>query len=289
MAVDLQHIAKRLREFRIRNVRLDEAFEVGTKRFRAQDVLIPITGKIILGCTDERPVQALVEPKTGKQLDLAQYSIARSAGAAFGVVDAVRNIRVTINREEILRALSENGVVLANHTDSHAQTGQLSGCGQASLRALPESGSVFDRPPVPVQDRMTYFEEMGVLRMVLEGDHTAEGLVVNPFSDRVLNPAAKEAGHSFFSLDLGVYRDILHWIEGALGFGEEVAREILVKLTRNTLTAVFVLSGGAIAEAVYIELTTNKDTIYAGILHEALAELKEREASVVRMIEARSR
>lgn len=287
MEVGQTAIAQKLRQFKIRNVRVEEPFEIGSNRFEAKDVLIPIRGRILLGCTDERPIKDLLDPKTGQRLDLSQYTVARAAGAAFGLVDAVRNVRVTIDRVEILSALSENEVVMANHIDTHADEGRLTGCGYGALRELPQSGSVFDRPSVAVEERAGSFEEMGTLRMVLDGEHTAAGLIVNPFSDKVLEPTNEVAQHSFFSLDLGVYREIVHWIEGALAFGEESAHSILVKLARNTLTAVFILARGTINEAVFVERNDDQDSVYAGILHEALAELKERGASVIHMMEAR--
>lgn len=287
MVFDQEATVQRFREFKIRNVRIDQPFDVGTKRFTANEVLVPIGGKILLGCTDERPIKELVDPKSGNRVEFASLSVARAAGATFGFVDAVRNVRVTVNREQILAALTENEVITANHIDTRAQEGELTGCGQAALRSMPESGSVFDRPTVRGPGRLRSFEDMGVLRMVLDGDHTAEGFVVNPFSDRVLQPGVEVAGHSFFSLDLGVYREIIHWVEGALGFGEEVAHSILVKLARNTFAAVFILSNSAINEAVFIERGDDQDSVFAGVLHEALAELKEREGAVLRMVEAR--
>ena len=282
-------LAARLHGFKIRNVRSDEQVSIGTKRMSAQEVMTPLAGNFLLACTDERRITELIDPQTGKQLNLSDYLPVRAAGAAFGVVDAVRNVRVTINRTEILNVLRENGVTPANHIDTHAKEGALTGCGQALLRSLPESGSVFDRSAVPVSERMRSFEEQGVYRMVLEGDHTAEGFFVNPLSDRVLKPDSEAAKQSFYSLDLGIYRDIIRWIGGALSFGDEVATSILVKLTRNNLAAVFILSGGAINEAVYVERNDNQDAVYSGILHEAMAELKERTKAIVSMIESRSK
>jgi len=287
MAFDPEVTRQKLAAFSIFNVRLDEAFEVGTKRLRASEVLVPIKGRIILGCTDERKIQALVDPKAGQKLDFSSFSVARAPGAAMGLVDAIRNVRVTILREQILKALSENGVVAANHVDSHAREGEYTGCGMGALRAMTESGSLFDRPAVDLAWRMSGFEEMGALRMVLEGEHTAQGFLVNPFSDKVLDPALGVSEQAFFALDLGVYREILHWIQGALIFGDEVLQNILVKLARNNLAAVFILSQAKINQAVYIERGDEADGYFAGILHEALAELKEREGPVVHIMEER--
>jgi hypothetical protein len=280
-------LAKKLREFEIKDVRFEESFEIGGRRINASDVTIAVRKRIVLGCTDERPVSKLLDPRTGASLDLSQYSIARIAGAAFGVVDAVRNVRVTVDRKQIIDALVENGVLVANHVDTHAKEGKITGCGYAALRALYESTGIFDRPPVDVTERARSFEEQGVYRMVLDGEHTAAGLIVNPYTDKVLDPAAGAAEHSFFSIDLGVYRKIIHWVAGALNFGEETEHSILVKLTRNNLSCVFILSNGMINEAVFIERDDDKDPEFAGILHEAMVEFKEREAAIVRMIEAR--
>ncbi len=288
MVFEPELIQQKLSSFKILNVRIDDLFEVGTKRLRASEMLVPIKGKLILGCTDERKIQALINPKTGEKLDFSSFSLARAAGAAMGLVDAIRNVRVTILREQILKALSENGVIVANHIDTHAKEGEYTGCGMGVLRAMPESGSLFDRPAVEFPWRMSSFEEMGALRMVLEGEHTAEGFLVNPFSDKVLDPASEVAMHSFFSLDLGIYQEILHLIQGALGFGDEVVQNVLVKLTRNNLAVVFVLSDAKITEAVYIERGDESDSYFAGILHEALAQLKEREGPVVHIMEERA-
>ena len=128
---------------------------------------------------------------------------------------------------------------------------------------------------------------MGSLRMVLDGEHVAQGFLVNPLADKVLDPTSDVAGKSFFSLDLGIYREILRWIQGALGFGNEVLENILVKLARNNLAAVFILSQAKITEAVYIEREDDGDSFFAGVLHEALAELKEREGPVLHIMEER--
>ncbi len=288
MAFDAQAVAQKLRDFKVKNVRLDEAFDFKTKRIKALDVMTPVAGKqLFLACTDERPIEKIISPNNNEEIDPAQYVLVHAAGAAFGLVDAIRNVRVTIQRQEILNALIENEVIIANHTDTHAPLGTLTGCGYGALRSLTESGSIFDRPPVELHDRCASFEEMGAWRVVLSGDHTAEGLVVNPYKDKALDPNAPEATNSFFSLDLGIYKGILHWIEGALGFGEEAMRTMLVKMARDTLAAVFILSNAEIVEAIYVEHADEQDQFYAGVLHEGLGELKEREGAVMHVLEQR--
>ena len=288
MDFDREAIRQKLTSFRIFNVRTDEVFVFGTKRIHASEVMIPVKERIILGCMDERKIVALIDPKTGQKLDYSGFSVGRAAGATLGLVDAIRNVRVTILREQILKALSENGVVATNHIDTHAKEGEYTGCGHGALRAMAESGSLFDRPAVDLVWRMSGFEETGTLRMVLDGEHTAQGFLVNPLSNKVLDPTSTFAMNSFFSLDLGIYREVLRWIQGALGFGDEVLQSILVKLTRNTLADVFILSNAKITEAVYIERGDDADSFFAGVLHEALAELKEREGPVLRMMEERA-
>jgi hypothetical protein len=287
MAFNKQELLAKLRGFRIRNIRVDQNAEYGTKRIRVDDVLDPISGKLLLGCTDERQVKAIVDPRTNEEKDKSLYTIVRAGGASLGLVDAVRNVRVTIQRADILSALTENEVVIANHTDTHAKEGELTGCGYAALRAFPESGSIFDRPSVPVSERIKSFEEVGALRIVLQGDHVAQGFFINPLTENVLKPEKEVASHAFFSLDLGIYKNILHWIQGALNMNDEVVRSVLVKLTRNNLAAVFILSDAEINEAIYIERNDEEDMYFAGILHEALAELKDREGPVMHVLEER--
>lgn len=279
--------SKKLRQFTLRNVRIDEKFEIGTKRLSARDILVPIEGKLLLACTDERAVKEIINPKTGERLDISQFTLIRAAGAAFGLVDAIRNIKVTLEKEQILKALDENNVAVANHIDTHAAEGRLTGCGQGALREYTQSGSIFDRPAMPLHERIAFYEEMGALRAVLEGEHTALGLVVNPYSNRVLDPGSALAERTFFSLDMGIYREVLHWIEGALEFGEEAMQQILIKLTRNNLAAVFILSNGEINKAIYIERGDDKDQFFAGVLHQALGELKEREGPIMHLMEER--
>lgn len=288
MAFDYNFLAQRLKDFKVKNVRIDEGFETKSKRLRGMEILVPLKGKkLILACTDERPVKAVIDPNIGQEVDRSQMVFVRIAGAAFGVVDAVRNVKVTVRRDEIIAALVENQVLVANHIDTHAKEGRLTGCGYGALRAYAESGSVFDRPPSDLEERLAAFEEMGVWRVILEGDHVADSMVINPYTDKALDPSVPEAEHKFFSLDLGIYRNILHWIEGALQFGEEAMRTMLVKMVRDTMAAVFILSNGEINEAIYIELGDDRDQFYAGVVHEGLGELKEREGPVLHIIEQR--
>lgn len=287
MAFDRAVFADKLKQFKIRNVRSEGSFDLKTKRILAEEVLVPVNGKLLLNCTDERQIKQVIDPKTGQEIELGSLIPVRAVGAGFGLVDAIRNVRVTLRRGEILDALREHDVLIANHVDTHAEEGKLTGCGQGALREMPESASIFDRPAVNLNKRMQEYEQAGVLRIVLEGEHLAQGMLVNPFSDRVLDPTIEQAEHSFFALDLGVYRDILRWISGALGLNDEVIREMLVKLTRNNLAAVFILSNGEINEVVYIERNDEGDVYYAGILHEALAEFKDREGPVLRVLEER--
>lgn len=285
MEIDTTEAGRKLKEFKIRNANIHEQIGVGTKLLKPSEILVPVRGRILTGCTDERRVSKLIDPKSGESLSLSGYTIARATGAAFGLVDAIRNVKVTIRRGDILKALSINDVVAANHIDTHSLEGELTGCGQGALRALPESGYVFDRPMHDLGERMRSYEEVGTLRLVLDGEHTAQGLLVNPFSDQALDPARQAAEHSFFALDLGLYREILAKIQNALGFNDEDLTNILVKLTRNNLAAVFILSKATINEAVYIERADDDETFYTGVLHGALGEVKKREASVVRMLQ----
>ena len=115
MAFNHDEVADRLRQFSVKNIRQDESFELMNKRIKPYDVLVLQEKKVLLNCTDERVIKALIDVKNSQEKDVSQYTVARAAGAAFGLVDAVRNVKVTLQREEILQALAENEVQAANH------------------------------------------------------------------------------------------------------------------------------------------------------------------------------
>ena len=287
MEFDQETIVRALQSFRVKNVLPRDNVGMGQKLTKISEVLVQVRHQMILGCTDERSVNSLLDPKSGEKKDPTNYSIVRVVGGAFGLVDAVRNVHVTTQRQDILAELGKNDVLAANHIDTQAQEGELTGCGQAQLRSLVQSSSLFDRPPQPVTPRLQSFEEDGAWRMVLTGEHVAQGFIINPFSNMVLDPNLAAADHAFFSLDLGVYYQILQWIKRPLQLNDDLVRAILVKLTRNNMAAVFILSNAAIRLAHFVETDTDLDSYFAGVVGDALGELKAREAAILHVLEQR--
>ncbi len=139
----------------------------------------------------------------------------------------------------------------------------------------------------PVTARLKSFEEDGALRVVLTGEHVAEGFMINSFSNLVLDPNSAGADHAFFSLDLGVYFEIMQWIKRPLQLSDEMVKTVLVKLTRNNFVAVFILSNAVIRKAVFIESGGEQDSYFAGIVGDALGEFKERERILLHVLEQR--
>lgn len=117
--------------------------------------------------------------------------------------------------------------------------------------------------------------ELDVSVIKLNGEHVAQngGLLINVNPDKALNPEGI-AKNSFFSLDLNLLTAKMKEMTAELELSEEEQQQVLTNVTRDNMTACYVLLNGNINTTKFI-VTGNTDERTKAVIEKAYQELTE--------------
>ena len=242
--------------------------------------------KVVVECTDERNIDINSVESRDRLL-----AVARVPGGAAGLIYALEDAGVNVERESIIKAAKEVGLSVYNHMDNiHGTTDHKVGCGYLGIMAMEGSSDVYGHHIDDVHEYISKMEkELNVPTLVLEQEHVAQngGFFINLYPHKVMSPS--KCQNAFFSLDLGLISARLIKMAESIKITADQQKAVLINLTRDNMIACYVLSGGAIDQTKFMIIGGDANTKLRDVVTTAYENLvsKKRVRAMDQMIRNR--